>query len=230
MIQTVFNRVEKKYLLNKKQAEELIKIISKYIKSGEYPYSKICNIYFDTQNSDLIRKSIEKPVYKEKIRLRSYGIPNKEDRVFLEIKKKFDGVVTKRRIALKLEEVYEYLENNKKPEVNKQIFNEIDYCFKKYNLKPSMYISYERYSYMGKEDENFRLTFDTNIISRESDLNLDKGDYGINVIGKDVFLMEVKCLESMPLWLTNALSVLKIYPVSFSKYGRIYENKLLKIS
>lgn len=230
MIQTVFKRVEKKYLLNKYQAEKLINKISRYIKSDEYPYSKICNIYFDTQNSDLIRRSIEKPVYKEKVRLRSYGIPNKEDRVFLEIKKKFDGVVTKRRIALKLEDVYDYLENGKKPEANKQIFNEIDYCFKKYSLKPSMYISYERYSYAGKDDDNFRLTFDTNIISRDSDLKLDNGDYGINAIGKDVFLMEVKCLGSMPLWFTNTLSDLKIYPISFSKYGKIYENKLLKIS
>lgn len=230
MIQTVFNRVEKKYLLSKLQAERLIKKISENVKPGEYPYSKICNIYFDTKNSELIRKSIEKPVYKEKIRLRSYGIPNENDKVFLEIKKKFEGVVTKRRIAIPLNSVYSYLENGILPNSNKQIFNELDYCFKKYNLEPSMYISYERYSYAGKEDENFRITFDTNITSRDYDLKLDKGDYGLKLFGKDTYLMEVKALGSMPLWFTKALSELKIYPVSFSKYGKIYENKLLKIS
>lgn len=230
MIQTVFNRVEKKYLLTKLQAERLIKKINENIKPGEYPYSKICNIYFDTNNSELIRKSIEKPIYKEKIRLRSYGIPNKNDKVFLEIKKKFDGIVTKRRIALPLSNVYQYLEDGTSPNTNKQIFNELDYCFKKYNLEPSMYISYERYSYAGKEDENFRVTFDTNITSRDYDLKLDKGDYGLKLFGENTYLMEVKALGSMPLWFTKALSELKIYPISFSKYGKIYENKLLKIS
>ena len=230
MIQTLFNRVEKKYLLTKLQAERLTKKINEYIKPGEYPYTKICNTYFDTNNNELIRKSIEKPVYKEKVRLRSYGVPNKEDRVFLEIKKKFEGVVTKRRIGLKLDDVYNYLSKGKRPNANKQIFNEIDFCFKKYNLEPSMYISYERYSYQGKKDENFRITFDTNIISRDYDLKLDKGDYGLKLIGEDTYLMEVKALGSMPIWFTNALSELKIYPISFSKYGKIYQNKLLKIS
>ena len=230
MIQTVFNRIEKKYVLTKLQAERLIKKINENIKSGEYPYSKICNIYFDTKSNELIRKSLEKPVYKEKIRLRSYGIPNKEDRVFLEIKKKFDGTVIKRRIALNLQEAYEYLDKGKKPNRNNQILNELDYCFKKYNLEPSMYISYERYSYAGKEDENFRITFDTNIISRDYDLKLDKGDYGLKLFGENTYLLEVKALNSMPLWFTRALSELKIYPISFSKYGKIYENKLLKIS
>ena len=230
MIQTVFNRVEKKYILSKLQAEVLAKKIGEHIKSGEYPYTKICNIYFDTDNNELIRKSIEKPVYKEKVRLRSYGVPNKEDEVFLEIKKKFEGVVTKRRIGLKLEDVYSYLENGIKPENNNQIFKELDYCFKKYNLKPSMYISYERYSYTAKEDENFRITFDTNIKSRDYDLELDKGDYGLDVLGKNVYLMEIKALGSMPIWFTNALSELEIYPMSFSKYGKTYQNKVLKIS
>ena len=228
MIQEVFNRVEKKYTLNKLQAEKLIKMISNYIESGEYPYSKICNIYFDTENDELIRKSIEKPLYKEKVRLRSYGVPNKTDKVFFEIKKKFKGVVTKRRIDLSLEEAYKYMEDGTIPNTNRQIFNELDYCFNRYNLKPNMYISYERYSYAGKEDKNFRVTFDTNILSRDYDLNLDKGDYGEKLLDNDTYLMEVKCLGSMPIWFTKALTELKIYPVSFSKYGKIYTKKILE--
>lgn len=103
MSQEVFNRIEKKYLLDKTKAEELIKRISNYIRPGEYPYTKICNIYYDTENNELIRKSIEKPIYKEKIRLRSYGVPNKKDKVFLEIKKKFkrDNYKKKNRINIK---------------------------------------------------------------------------------------------------------------------------------
>ena len=230
MIQEVFNRVEKKYLLTKLQAEKLSKKISDHIESGEYPYSKICNIYFDTENNELIRKSIEKPLYKEKVRLRSYGVPNKKDKVFLEIKKKFNGVVTKRRIDLSLKETYEYLENGTIPNTNKQIFSELDYCFKKYNLKPNMYISYERYSYVSKEDKNLRITFDTNILSRDYDLNLDKGDYGDKLLNENMYIMEVKTLGSMPIWFTNALAELKIYPTSFSKYGKIYQKKVLENS
>ena len=131
MAQEVFNRIEKKYLLDKTKAENLIKKISPYIKPGEYPYTKICNIYFDTDKDELIRKSIEKPIYKEKLRLRSYGIPNKKDKVYLEIKKKFEGVVTKRRIELTLDELYKYLNDGIIPNSNVQIFREIDYCLKK---------------------------------------------------------------------------------------------------
>lgn len=228
MAQEVFNRIEKKYLLTAEKAEELMKLVSENIKPGEYPYTKICNIYFDTENKELIRKSIEKPLYKEKIRLRSYGIPGKEDKVFLEIKKKFNGVVTKRRIALRLNEVQDYLEKGIIPEGNKQIFKELDYCFKKYSLIPSMYISYERYSYSGKEDDNFRITFDTNILSRDYDLKLEQGDYGINLIGENSYLMEIKCRGAMPLWFSHTLAQLEIYPISFSKYGRVYQKSLLK--
>jgi len=226
MVQEVFNRVEKKYLLDKLTSEKLIKRLSSYIKSGEYPYSKICNIYFDTDNDELIRKSIEKPVYKEKVRLRSYGIPNEEDKVFLEIKKKFKGVVTKRRIQLRLNEFYNYLEKGIMPNSNIQIFKEIDYCFKKYNLKPCIYLSYERYSYIGKEDDNLRITFDTNILSRDYDLKLEKGDYGVNLLDKDMYIMEIKCLGGMPIWLSHILAEMKIYPISFSKYGKIYQKNL----
>lgn len=103
MAQEVFNRVEKKYLLDKDKTEKLMEKISGYIKSGKYPYTKICNIYFDTENNELIRRSIEKPLYKEKVRLRSYGVPNGKDKVFLEIKKKFkrSSYKKKNRINIK---------------------------------------------------------------------------------------------------------------------------------
>ena len=126
------------------------------------------------------------------------------------------------------QDAYNYLEKGIIPETNKQIFKELDYCFKKYKLIPSEYISYERYSFAGKEDENFRITFDTNLLSRDHDLNLDKGDYGESLIDRDTYLMEVKCLGSFPIWFTKVLSEMKIYPVSFSKYGEVYKNKIVE--
>ncbi len=232
-MQEVFNRIEKKYLLDKELMRKLMELINDYIELSEYPFSKICSVYFDTKDKELIRKSIEKPLYKEKIRMRSYGIPSKKDKVFIEIKKKFNGIVTKRRVCITLKEANEYLENHIIPNTNKQIFNELDYCFKRYDLYPSIYVSSERCSYCSKEDKSFRITFDSNIKWRNYDLRLDKGDYGANLINNETYLMEVKTSHSMPLWFVRALSQLQIYPISFSKYGKIYQislEKNLKIS
>jgi len=122
--------------------------------------------------------------------------------------------------------VNKYFDKGVEPNTNIQIFKEIDYCFKKYNLKPSIYLSYERYSYVGKEDNNLRITFDTNILSRTCDLKLEKGDYGVNLLDKEMYIMEIKSMGSMPIWLTHILAEMKIYPTSFSKYGKIYQKNL----
>lgn len=125
-----------------------------------------------------------------------------------------------------MDEVNKYLEKGVVPNNNTQIFKEVDYCFKKYNLKPSIYISYERYSYCGKDNKDFRITFDTNILSREYDLTLDKGDYGTSLLDENMYIMEVKCIGGMPIWFSNILAEMKIYPISFSKYGKIYQKNL----
>jgi hypothetical protein len=227
MVQEVFERIEKKYLLTEKQKNNLLKIIDKNIEKNDYFFSEIRNIYFDNSENELIRQSIEKPLYKEKVRIRSYGKPNIEDNIFLEIKKKFNGIVYKRRIEVKLKDIYKYLQTGILNCENEQIFKEINYCLKKYNLKPAIFISYERYSYLGKEDKNFRITFDTNINYREHNLKIEKDDNNVSLIGKENYLMEVKSLNSMPIWFTKALSDLKIYPISFSKYGEIYKKEYL---
>ena len=173
----------------------------------------------------MIINSLEKPIYKEKIRLRSYGIPKLNDKIFFEIKKKYHGIVYKRRETLTLKKAYDYLEKDKYND--SQIMKEIDYCFKKYKLEPSLYLAYDRYSYID-EDKNFRLTFDYNIRSRTNDLKLDSGDHGDYLLNNNNYIMEVKCLNAMPLWFCDILSKLKIYPISFSKYGKIYEKKVLE--
>lgn len=224
----IFRRVEKKYILNKKQYEQIMQILKKYVVQDEYGKSTICNIYFDTENYDLISHSITKPYFKDKVRLRSYNTPKKESTVFLEIKRKVDGVVGKRRIEMKLSDFYEYMQNpnlvsNKKI----QIKNELDYYFKKYNLSEKMYISYEREAYYEKGNSDFRVTFDTNVLARNYNLNLDKGNYGENILSPDKYIMEIKTLGTIPLWFVKVLDECKICPCGFSKYGEAFTQLVL---
>ena len=218
-----FERVEKKYLLTKEQYAELFLRLSKYVKEDEYGKSTILTTYFDTENFDIAKHCANKPTYKEKLRLRSYGIPQKKSKVFLEIKKKYDGITYKRRIAMTLEEAENYLYKNILPKKQDQIFNEINYFKKHYRPVPKTVLSYERTAYYGIEDSNLRITFDSNIRQRQSEFSLLKGDNGELILEAGMHLMEIKVLGAMPLWLTKILSDLKIYPTSFSKYGTVYE-------
>ncbi len=224
----VFERVEKKYLISDKKLNLLIKHIEPYMTIDKYGIHTICNIYYDTDIYDLIRNSIEKPSYKEKLRLRSYGIPNKNDEVFLELKKKYDNTVFKRRISLTLKEAEAYLENGIRPRKDGQILREIDYFINFYKPEKKIFIAYDRIALFGNEDANLRITLDMNIRSRIHNLDLSKGDYGKNIDNFNNYLMEIKTPCTLPLWLVNILSELEIYPVSFSKYGSIYKQDLAK--
>lgn len=226
MYENIFKRVEKKYLLSKEQLEKLIEKIKPMITEDQFFESTICNIYFDTNNNDLIINSLEKPKFKEKIRIRSYGTPTLKDEIFFEIKEKYKGTVGKRRIKITLDEFYNYI-NHKKIKDHTQIMKEIDYYFHHYQLKPAIYIAYDRKSYKGLEEKDLRITFDCNLRSRNEELNLEKGDHGTNYFEQDTYIMEIKTLGAMPLWLVKTLSELKIYPSSFSKYGKIYQKNLL---
>lgn len=217
-----FRRVENKYMFNEEVYNKLISKIKYYIKEDIYPKYTICNIYMDNNNFDLINNSIEKPLFKEKVRIRSYGNPKLNDNVYLEVKKKFDGVVSKRRTKLKLKDLYKYLSNDLDINGN-QNFKEIDYIIKKYLLKPKYYIAYDRIAFLAKDNNELRITFDTNIRSRTDYLRLELGDSGKLLFKDKKYIMEVKTIGSIPLWLSHILSELKIYPCSFSKYGSIYE-------
>lgn len=227
MSENIFQRVEQKYVLTKDQKENLLKEIDEHIEKDKYFESTICNIYFDTKNNDLIINSLEKPTFKEKLRLRSYGTPNIYSDVFLEIKEKYKGIVGKRRIKLKLKDFYSYLKKKKYDETN-QIMKEINYYFEFHKLKPSIFIGYDRQSYKGILEEELRITFDNNLRSRKDNLRLEYGDFGELFFDDDTYIMEIKTLGAMPLWLVRALSELKIYPTSFSKYGSIYKKERMK--
>ncbi len=236
MVINSFKRYEKKFLLDKKQYDKLIPRLLKYMEPDEFckkngDYS-IYNIYYDTENDDVIRHSINKPYYKEKLRLRSYSSSiSLDDKVFLELKKKINGIVTKRRVSLTLRESYNFLYFNKKPlcsdYVNKQVINEIDYYLNKNKVYPKVYIAYTRNAFFAKDNRNFRLTFDREILTRRNDLSLEYKSYGNDILGKDRYLMEVKILGAMPIWFTKILSDLKIYNTHFSKYGNEYMNYCL---
>lgn len=223
-----FQRVEKKYMLSPNQYEQFISEIKPYMQLDEYGLHTICNIYYDTMTNELIRTSIEKPEYKEKLRLRSYGIPGDDSTVFLEIKKKFNGVVFKRRVSMQHDEAMAYIESGIRPDFENQILFEIDYFMQHYKPIPKLFLAYDRMAYFGRQDSEIRMTFDRNIRSRPYDLDLTHGDYGEKLMDEDNVLLEIKVPMAYPIWLTKILSKLEIYPVSFSKYGNIYKENLMK--
>lgn len=226
MAQEVFKRYEKKYLLSTEQYNALLPELVKRVKMDEYGKYTICNVYFDTPNYEFIRTSLEKPLYKEKLRLRSYGEPKPEDTVFVEIKKKYDGVVYKRRTQMTLEEAEKYLYQGIQPDIDCQIMKELNWFTERYLLRPAVYLAYDRLAFQGVEDEELRVTSDSNIRYRESKMNLSAGSAGTTLMPEDTILMEVKIPEIMPLWMSKQLSELNIFPTSFSKYGTYYKKNM----
>lgn len=216
-----FNREELKYLLTINQYNSLLKMINDHIQKDKYHKEKICNLYFDTINNDLIVKSISKPDYKEKVRLRSYNVPESETLVFLEIKKKYKKIVNKRRVTITYNQAIDYIFKGINPLPNSQIMKEIDYTFKRYNLLPKVAITYDRLSFFSKEDTDLRITFDKDIKYSVDIKKLDALENEKKLL-EDKYVMEIKSLNGLPFWLVNALNELKLYPTSFSKYGKVY--------
>lgn len=228
--QSNFQRYEKKYLLNELQYRQLRQGLKEGFEVDQYQEATICNIYFDTPSHLLIRNSLEKPVYKEKLRLRSYGTPAEGDLVYAELKKKYKGVVYKRRVKMELEQAEQYLYERKPAEKSSQIIREIDYFMNFYQgMRPSMYISYQRIAMIGLENEDLRITFDRNLLWREEELWLECGAWGNSLLEEGQRLMEIKIPGVMPVWLSQLQNELKIYPTSFSKYGKGYERSLQEI-
>lgn len=227
-MQYVFKRYEKKYILNEEQYKAFMECTKDYITPDKYGLHTICNVYYDTEDFLLIRRSIEKPVYKEKFRLRSYGIPDKDHTVFLELKKKYKDVVYKRRLAMPLWQAEDFLERNIRPEHEGQVMKEIEYFLNLYKPVKKMYIAYDRRAYYAEGEEGLRITIDRNIRSREDNLFIEHGDDGKKLLPDDVYIMEIKTVNALPLWLVDILSKHKIYKTSFSKYGTIYTKMILE--
>lgn len=225
--QMTFKRYELKYLLNKKEKEEILLAMKPHMKLDDYGRTVIRNIYFDTENFRLIRRSLEKPVYKEKLRIRSYKPVQITDPVFVEIKKKYKSVVYKRRLLLPEKTVMESFRTGEPLPVYSQIGDEIQY-FREYykNLQPSVFLSYEREAFYSLDGSDFRVTFDENILYRRNDISLGSEIYGHPLLGKQQTLMEIKTSGGIPLWMSETLTKHHLYKTSFSKYGSAYQRMM----
>lgn len=225
-IKNCFERYEKKYRLTAEQQRLILEGMRPYMKKDAYGAYTICNIYYDTDDWRLIRASLEKLVYKEKLRVRSYGVPEENGRVFVELKKKYDGVVYKRRITTEAREAAPFLAGAV-PNGHGQIGQELLWFQQRYGAKPRVFIAYDRLAFAGIDDSELRITFDTNLRWRDTALDLRLGDYGAPITDPGMILMEIKLPGVCPLWLSQLLSRAEVFPTSFSKYGYCYQYHIL---
>lgn len=225
--QTVFKRYEMKYMMTRRQTKAVREAMLPYMGLDAFGHTTVRNVYFDTDDYRLVRRSIEKPIYKEKLRIRSYKQVEAQDNVFIELKKKYDDVVYKRRESLSQIEVLEWLVRETPFPKATQIGNEIDYFFQFYQtLKPKVFLSYEREAFYALDGGDFRVTFDENILARQEELSLSRKVWGERLIDEEQVLMEIKTSGSIPLWMTHVLARENIYKTSFSKYAAAYEKMI----
>ena len=225
-VQQVFKRYEKKYMLTADQEKKLLEAVDGRMIMDQYGEHIICNIHFDDDIFSLTRHSLDKPLYKEKLRLRTYGVPEDENHTaFVEIKKKFDGVVYKRRVSMKLKTAEKYLYEGIHPKKDSQILREIDWFLKLHApVKPKVVLTYKRRAFYEKDFPDFRMTIDRDITCRYDDLDLKHGVKGEKLLADGISLLEIKIPGIMPLWMSKLLSELKIFPASFSKVGTYYKS------
>ena len=224
MYQNVFQRYEIKYILTREQSRIIKEAISSRMRIDEYGPTTIRNIYFDTDDMRIIRTSLDQPDYKEKLRIRSYRCAGHEDPVFVELKKKYMGVVYKRRTEVISDLAMDWLAACGETPLDSQIAREITYFRDFYGCPvPKVFLSYLREAYVPRsESDDLRITFDTEILGRETDLHLGSGIHGRRILPEDKVLMEIKIPGVMTLWLSRLLSNFAVRKQSFSKYGAYY--------
>ena len=223
-VQTVFERFELKFMLTFDQKEKILRVMEPYMKLDQYGRTTIRNLYYDTDDYRLVRKSIERPVYKEKLRVRSYDRASPDSTVFVELKKKYHSTVYKRRLPLTEQTAMAWLSGKSPPQEQSQIAKEIEYFRDFYQtLKPAAFLSYEREAYYALDGSDFRITFDDTILFREDELSLQAKPWGTPLLEEGNVLMELKCSGGVPLWLTRFLTRERIFKTSFSKYGTGYQ-------
>ena len=228
-----FERKEIKYLITDQQYRLLLPTLERFAEVDGYGKTRINNIYYDTPNFQMIRTSLEKPLYKEKLRLRTYGDTESNSAAFIEIKKKYKGIVYKRRVGSTYEKALSYLDGSRSLEESErsQVTDEVDELMRFYKgIRPAMVIGYDRIAMAGTKDPEFRVTFDTNITWRVDDLDLIDGSNGQKIIKSWQHLMEIKIPDAFPMELSRRMSELGIFPVSISKYGMGYKIFIQEIS
>ncbi|MFI3257305.1 MAG: polyphosphate polymerase domain-containing protein [Spirochaetales bacterium] len=227
-IQTTFKRYELKYLLTQAQYDDLRLCMQKHMMSDQYGRYKISNIYFDTPDYKVIRECLDHPKYKEKLRLRLYGDFSADKTVFIELKRKCNGFVYKKRMNLPQAQALPYLCENQSLCEHSQILNEIEY-FKHIHpdLLPRVYLFYEREAFFAVADKDFRMTFDFNMTMRDCDVSLEKSNYDRKILSENYIVLEVKTVIGLPFWFIDFLNQNKLYKTSFSKYATAYRRYIL---
>ena len=227
--QATFKRYEIKYLLTQQQKQAILQVMQPYMKLDRYGRTTIRNVYYDTDTYRLIRRSLEKPAYKEKLRVRSYQTAAPDDPVFVELKKKYKSVVYKRRLTLPEMQARDSFQNGSPLPAHSQIAEEIEY-FRSYyeGLRPAVFLSYEREAFYALDGSEFRVTFDENILYRTCDFSLGSEAYGTPLLTAGETLMEIKTPGGLPLWMSHELNRLRVYRTSFSKYGLAYQDLMAK--
>lgn len=241
----VFERKEMKYRITAAQLAELLPVLQEHLVPADFADATVRSLYYDTPGDDLIARSIEGPLYKEKLRLRVYGdgydpaMP-----AFVEIKKKFKGIVYKRRVMLSLAAAEAFLDGMPYEEAlaaypladkklaaqvrenaakNKQIANEIAFFMQRYApLQPSILTACSRCSLVDPDGGDLRITIDTQLCAKHRPTNIGDVDGAGALIGEGDAIMEIKSTFALPLWLTSALSSVGAYKQSFSKCGAAY--------
>jgi hypothetical protein len=224
----VYNRYEQKYILTKTQRDVLAGVLEAHLSYDLYsapgkPYV-IRNIYYDTDDHAVIRHSVQKPVYKEKLRLRCYADPvTDDDTVYLEIKKKFKGRVNKRRLPMTYGDARQMMESGLVPDGDDQVQREIAFMIRSTDIRPGAVIRYRRTAFVS-EDQSLRVTFDEDIMfySKETVRSSKDGVFLPVLDDPDLVLLEIKSVTNFPLWLVRALSGFPLFSQSFSKYGSAY--------
>lgn len=229
MPQTVFKRYEIKYFITPAQKQALLRLMQARMQPDGYGKSTIRNLYYDTPDYRLVRRSNEKPLYKEKLRMRSYAGVTRDEPVFVELKKKYRAVVYKRRLEMTQAEACAWLAGDCALPQPTQIGQEIDYFRAFYGkLMPQVFLSYEREAFYACDDGSFRVTFDENILSRTERVSLCEDPFGTPLLPENTLLMEIKTAGAIPLWLTAFLTENRIFKTSFSKYGEAYRKIICK--
>jgi len=234
-----------KYILDAERYNDIKKLLVKYMNLDEYNQDEkhytIANIYYDTHDNNIIRQSVAKPKYKEKLRLRAYGVPELDSKVYLEMKKKYRGVVYKRRVTLRLDEAYDFINTAQIPEaenakyVQQQVFRELKHSIEFYKPIPALYLAYDRIAYFGKDPSeggpgrDLRISFDFNIRSRRENVRLEAGDFGVPLLEDDLYVMELKSANLLPRWLLDYFGEHNLSRGSISKYGTEYKGYLRQL-
>lgn len=148
--------------------------------------------------------------------------------MFIELKKKFDGIVYKRRMTAPAYSVEPFLYGLMSDPCAGQVGREIQQFQQFYRAEPKVFIAYDRTAFAGTEDAGLRVTFDRNIRWRTTQLDLRDGDFGHQLLSDGQILMEIKIPGVCPMWLSRCLSENLIFPTSFSKYGTCYRENILK--